>query len=137
MATLFVIDLERRICIARGSNVEVLAKFADRKSGSSYTGNLNDVIGALKVDELTDLNNNHCGDLDLPPREKKFAKKVDAKKALKNILTSANIAEPKNGGSKKTSKKKQSNTSPTHPFAALILLSAGKILVTANGPLSD
>ena len=26
MATIFVIDLERRICIARGSNVEVLAK---------------------------------------------------------------------------------------------------------------
>ncbi len=108
MATMFVIDLERRICIARGSNVDVLAKFADRKSGSSYTGNLNDVIGALKVDELTDLYNNHCGDLDLPPREKKFAKKVDAKKALKNVLASANIAEPKNGGRKKTSKKKQS-----------------------------
>ena len=58
MATLFVIDLDRRICIARGSNVGVLAKFADRKSASSYTGNLNDVIGALKVDELTDLRNN-------------------------------------------------------------------------------
>ena len=66
MATLFVIDLERRICIARDSNVEVLGKFADRKSEASYTGNLNDVIGALKVDELTDLYNNHCGDLELP-----------------------------------------------------------------------
>ncbi len=107
MATLFVIDLDRRICIARGSNVDVLAKFADRKSGSSYTGTLNDVIGALKVDELTDLYNNHCGDMDLPPRDKKFAKKDDAKKALKHILTSANIAEPKNGGRKKASKKKQ------------------------------
>ncbi len=107
METLFVIDLERRICIARGSNVEALAKFADRKSGSTYTGNLNDLIGALKVDELTDLYNNHCGDLDLPPREKKFAKKIDAKKALKNVLASANIAEPKNGGRKKASKKKQ------------------------------
>ena len=107
MATIFVIDLERRICIARGSNVEVLAKFADLKSGPSYTGNLNDVIGALKVDELTDLYNNHCGDLELPPRDKKFAKKFDAKKALKNVLASANIAEPKNGGRKKASKKKQ------------------------------
>ncbi len=106
MANLFVIDLDRRICIARGPNVEVLAKFADRKSGSSYTGTLNDVIGALKVDELTDLYNNHCGDMDLPPRDKKFAKKDDAKKALKHILTSANIAEPKNGGRKNTSKKK-------------------------------
>ncbi len=106
MAILFVIDLERRICIARGSNVDVLSKFADRKSTSSYTGNENDVIGALKVDELTDLYNNHCGDLDLPPREKKFAKKIDAKKALKNVLASAKVAEPKNGGRKNTSKKK-------------------------------
>ncbi len=108
MATLLVIDLDRRICIARGSNVEVLSKFADRKSGSTYTGNLNDVIGALKVDELSDLYNNHCGDMDLPPRDKKFAKKDDAKKALKNVLASANIAEPKNGGRKKASKNKQS-----------------------------
>ena len=107
MAILFVIDLERRICIARGSNVDVLSKFADRKSTSSYTGNVNDVIGALKVDELTDLYNNHCGDLDLPPREKKFAKKIDAKKALKNVLASAKVAEPKNGSRKKASKKKQ------------------------------
>jgi hypothetical protein len=99
--------LERRICIARGSNVEVLAKFADRKSASSYTGNLNDVIGALKVDELTDLHNNHCGDLDVPPREKKFAKKADAKKALTNVLANAKIAEPKNGGRKRDSRKKQ------------------------------
>lgn len=94
---MFVIDLERRICIARGSNVDVLRKFADRKSASSYTGNLNNVIGALKVDELTDLYNNNCGDLELPPREKKFAKKDDAKKALRNVLTNANVAEPKNG----------------------------------------
>ena len=108
MATMFVIDLERRICIARGSNVEVLAKFADRISGSTYTGNLNDVIGALKVDELTDLYSNHCGELELPPRDKKFAKKVDAKKALKNVLANANIAEPKNGARKNTSKKKPS-----------------------------
>ena len=108
MATLFVIDLDRRICIARGSNVGVLSEFADRKSGASYTGNLNDVIGALKVDELTDLYSNHCGDLELPPRDKKFAKKVDAKKALKNVLANANIAEPKNGTRKNTSKKKPS-----------------------------
>ena len=108
MATLFVIDLDRRICIARGSNVGVLSEFADRKSGASYTGNLNDVIGALKVDELTDLYSNHCGDLELPPRDKKFAKKVDAKRALKNVLTNANIAEPKNGTRKNTSKKKPS-----------------------------
>ncbi len=40
MVTMFVIDLERRICIARGSNFEVLAKFADRKSASSYTGGI-------------------------------------------------------------------------------------------------
>ena len=37
MATIFVIDLERRICIARGSNVEVLAK-KDRHFKGGFRG---------------------------------------------------------------------------------------------------